>query len=155
MAIGIFKVIFCWLMILYRQYSPMSVFFVSASYWFHSIPGGNTYKRLRWCSFWQQLLLILYSIGQLYCRHSLFYEFLVFCISLLLSSSHSKWFHLVPGGSNSSRMIPASSSSLQVVPVCSNLFLILECTYSDSDIIHFIWFSHSIFIILWFSDFLE
>ena len=47
LVIVIFKiVIFCKLMILYTQYYPMSVFFVSACYWFHSIPGGSTCKHL-------------------------------------------------------------------------------------------------------------
>ena len=129
-TMGIFKVIFCRLMILYTQYSPMSFFSVPASYWFHSVPSGYTWKHLRWHSFWQWLLLILYSIEQWYYTHSLFYGFLVFFVSVCC------WFPLVPGGSSLFQIIPGSSSSFQVVPPCSSSFLLLQCAYSDSDFIH-------------------
>ena len=31
------------MILLYSQYCPISVFFVSASYWFHSVPGGQNH----------------------------------------------------------------------------------------------------------------
>ena len=126
-SIGIFKVIFCRLMILCTQYSPMSVFFVSASYWFHSVSGGSTCQHLRWCSLWQLLLLIFYSFGQ---ATGLSYEFLaISCANLFLNASRSKWFHLVTGCSSSFHMVPARSRLFQVVPACSSLFLLLLCAY--------------------------
>ena len=60
------------------------------------------------------------------------YEFLVFSVNSLLSLSRSRWFHLVPGGSNSFKVVLACSSWFQVVSTYFSLFLVLVCTLQDT-----------------------
>ena len=47
-TIGIYKVIFCWLMILYTQYSPMSVFICVSSLLAPFCSRCSIFKHLRW-----------------------------------------------------------------------------------------------------------
>ena len=44
------------------------------------------------------------------------YEFLVFCVSSLLSPSHCRRFQLVPGSSRLFQLVPDGSSLFQLVP---------------------------------------
>ena len=113
MVIGIFRVIFCKLMILYRQYCPECVFYVSARYWFYSVPGGFTCRYLRWCSLWVQLLLVLYYIGQQLLQLSFSYRFLITCVSFLLNPSRSRWFQLIPACSRWFQLVPCFSMYVQ------------------------------------------
>ena len=118
------------------QYCPISAFFVSASYWLYSVPGWCTCKHRRWCSLWQQLLLILRSIRKRYCTHSHSYDFLIFCVSLLLSSSRSSSSDLVC-------KILNSNSDNQNVP--------LQCSWNLQYFLALIEFSDSIIMALLFT----
>ena len=89
----------------------MSAFFVSPHYQFHSVPGSSTRKHLRWCFLQQQLV-----------RTVSYYEFPVFHISSLLSSSRFRWFQLVAGGLSPFQLISGGSSLFLFVPRFSMQF---------------------------------
>ena len=131
-TISFCKVIFCRFKILYKQHCPVSVFFVSARYWFQFVPRDFTWKHLRWCFLRQQLLLMLYSNGQFYCTHSFFLRVSCFLCQSLLSLSRSRWFYLVPDGSSLFQVVPACSSQFQVFSTHLKLFLVLACTLQDT-----------------------
>ena len=57
-----------------------------------------------------KLSLMLCSTEQWYCKHSFILWISCFCLSSLLSSSRSRWFHLVPGGSSLFQLVPHFST---------------------------------------------
>ena len=108
-------------MILYTQYCPMSVFFVSAHCWFHSVPEMVLFVTIA-------IANVFILLGNAIACTVFSYEFLVFCTNLLLSLSLSKWF------SPSFRwfqFVPGSYSWFQVVPTHFRLFLTLVCALQD------------------------
>ena len=125
-TISFCKVIFCRFKILYKQYCPVSVFFVSARYWFQFVPRDFTWKHLRWCFLRQQLLLMLYSNGQFYCTHSFLLrvscflcQFVAESISFQVVLPCSRWLQFVPGSSSLFQLVPGIFNSFKLVPCFS------------------------------------
>ena len=93
----------------YTQYCPMSVFIYSSSLlapfrfrWFHLQTSEMvllmTITIADVVFYW---VIVLQTVSS--------YEFVVFCVSLLLTPSHYRWFHLVPGSYSSFQVVPARS----------------------------------------------
>ena len=107
-TIGIYKVIFCRLMILYTQYSSMSVFICVSSL---SAP---------FCSRWfhlQMVFVVAKTIANLvfYWGMVLHVQFLPMnfffvCVSSLLSPYCYRWFQVVPARSRQFHLVPGGSS---------------------------------------------
>ena len=121
-AIGICKVISCRLIILYTQYCLMSVFIcfqlITGSIPFLAIPPGNIWDAaLCENNYCQSCILLDNGVGSAVSS----YEFLVFCVSSLLSPSHYRMFQLVPGSSRPFQLVPDDSA-------CCSSFLVLVCT---------------------------
>ena len=111
-TIGLCKIIFCRLMILYTQYCPMSVLICVSlllvslrSEWFHLQTSEMVlFVKNNYCQCW--ILLVMVLQPQFLPTNFLFFV-LVRC-----------WIQLVPG----------VSSSFQVIPAWSSFFLVLGCT---------------------------
>ena len=129
--IGICKIIFCRLMILYTSYEcqfvtgfiPFQVNLqTSKIFLFVTIAIPNVV-------FCQAMVLQAQFFRM---------NFLLFCVSSLLSPYRSRWFQLVPGSLAVSRwfqLVLGSSSSFQVIQAYSSSFLILVCTVQEVEII--------------------
>ena len=98
-TVGVCKVIFCMLMILYTQYCPMSVFiFVS------SLPVPFCFRSFHL----QTSEMVLFVTITMFIANVSFYRamalrvqfhpmnFLFFCVRSLLAPSHFSWFQVVP-----------------------------------------------------------
>ena len=130
-AIGICKVISCRLIILYTQYCLMSVFIcfqlITGSIPFLAIPPGNIWDAaLCENNYCQSCILLDNGVGSAVSS----YEFLVFCVSSLLSPSHYRMFQLVPGSSRPFQLVPDDSA-------CCSSFLVLVCTVKKNTFICF------------------
>ena len=93
--------------------------------------GSRTlFQQIIWTSFWQKLLIKLYSFGKF------FWISFVLC-QFIGDSIHSRLFQLVPG----------DSSSFQVVPGSSSFYLV--CTLSWLVRLIWNWFLLTNFSIIW------
>ena len=127
-TIGIYKVIFCILMILYTQYCSMSVFSCVSSLpvpfcprWFHlQTPEMVLFVTITVAKVVFYLAVVLHV-------QFLPMSFLLFCVSSLLRPSSYRWFQAVPARSRLFQLVLGSSSLLQVVPPRSSSFLVLVC----------------------------
>ena len=120
-TIGIYKVIFCRLMILYTQYCSMSAFICVSSLpapfcsrWFHLQASEMvffvTITIVNVVFYWAMVLHVRF----------LPMNFLFFCVGSLLSTSRYRWFQVVPTRSRWFQLVPGSPSSFQVVPARSS-----------------------------------
>ena len=115
-------------MILYTQCCPMSVFclchLVTGSIQFQVVPPANIWdgalcdKRYFWCC-----ILLGKGIAQTVSS----YEFLVFCVSLLLSRSCSRLFQVVLAHFRLFQLVQGGSSTFQVVPARFRWFQHVSC----------------------------
>ena len=116
-TMGIYKVIFCRLIILYTQYSSMSVFICVSS-----LPAP-------FCSRCFHLQMVFFDTitianvefywGMVLHTQFLPINFFFVCVSSLLSPYRSRQFQLVLGGSSSFQVVPPCSRWLQLVPTFS------------------------------------
>ena len=121
-TIGIYKVLFCRLMILYTQYSCISVFiFVSSlpapfrSRWFHLQASEMVFFVI--ITFAN---VVFYWVMVLHVQFLPIIFFFFFCVSPLLSPSLYRWFQVIPACSRWFQLVLGSSSSFQVVPARSS-----------------------------------
>ena len=96
-------------MIFCTHYCPINLFFVSACYWFHSVPGGSTCKN-------EMVLFVTIAIAK--CCIILFNAITHTVYSYKLSCffvSVCCWVYLVPCGFNSFQVVSVSPNSFQLV----------------------------------------
>ena len=103
LTIGVCKVMFCRLMVFYRQYCPMSVFVCVSSL---LVPFYSKWFHLQTS---EMVLFVTITIANVVFFWAMVLHVQFLPMNFMFFVTVHCWFHLVPGGSSSFQLVPCSS----------------------------------------------